>query len=227
MQTTGTARNIALLPWISFAQSLLFWQAVWFLYFQAQLSAAEAILLYVVYDLAATVLEVPSGYMSDRLGRRLTLIASAAAATAGAVLLALGGGFLVFAAAQVLMGAATAFWSGTGSSILYESLRAEGRSAEVERQELVMWRVMFIALALSAAAGGAMARWSGTAPFWATALAGAWMLALTLRLREPEKDRQEYQPLGAQLRVLRGWFARPLLLWRPEPVIAGWSGWRR
>lgn len=213
MSTTGTARNIALLPWISFAQSLLFWQAVWFLYFQSTLSAAEAILLYVVYDVATTVLEVPSGYMSDRLGRRLTLIASAVAATLGALLLAVGGSFAAFALAQICLGAATAFWSGTGSSMLYESLKQEGRAAEVERQELRLWRVMFVALALSAAAGGLLARWSETAPFWATALAGLWMLALTLRLSEPTRKIEEYQPLGAQLRVLRGWLTRPVLLW--------------
>ncbi|MBM7068704.1 hypothetical protein [Actibacterium sp. 188UL27-1] len=44
-----------------------------------------------IYDVATTVLEVPSGYMSDRLGRRMTLIASAAFGVAGAVLLGVGG----------------------------------------------------------------------------------------------------------------------------------------
>ncbi|WP_170865037.1 hypothetical protein [Roseovarius marisflavi] len=41
------ARNIAIYPW--------------FLYFQAQLSATEAILLYAIYDVGTTALEVPSG----------------------------------------------------------------------------------------------------------------------------------------------------------------------
>ena len=67
-------RNIALYPWFKFAQSLIFWQAVWFLYFQNVLSPAEAIILYAVYDISVTVLEVPSGYASDRLGRRRTLV---------------------------------------------------------------------------------------------------------------------------------------------------------
>ena len=55
------ARNIAIYPWFRFCQNLIFWQAVWFLYFQAELSATEAILLYAIYDVGTTALEVPSG----------------------------------------------------------------------------------------------------------------------------------------------------------------------
>mgnify|MGYP003564626886 CR=1 FL=1 len=75
--TGGFAANVPLYRWSRFLRNLLFWQAVWFLYFQNSLSAAEAILLYAVYDVATTALEVPSGYMSDRIGRRFTLLASA------------------------------------------------------------------------------------------------------------------------------------------------------
>ena len=141
------AGNIALYPWFRVLKSLVFWQAVWFLYFQNTLSAAEAILLYAVYDVATTALEVPSGYMSDRLGRRLTLIASALAGLAGSMLLAFGDSFFVFALGQVLLGASAAFLSGTDSALLYESLVAAGRQDEIEEQELKAWRFSFSALA--------------------------------------------------------------------------------
>ncbi|MEL6337858.1 MAG: MFS transporter, partial [Pseudomonadota bacterium] len=144
------ARNIALYRWYRFCQSLLFWQAVWFLYFQDRLSAAEAILLYVAYDLATTLLEVPSGYLSDRLGRRLTLIAAAVCALGGAGLIVLGDSFVVFVLAQGLIGASTALMSGTDSAFLYESLVAEGRAAETEAQEAAAWRFSFAGLGVSA-----------------------------------------------------------------------------
>ena len=89
--------NIRLYPWFQFFRNLLFWQAIWFLYFQKELSAAEAILLAAIYDIATTALEVPSGYMSDRLGRRVTLIIAIAVKIAGALLLAFGDTFAVFA----------------------------------------------------------------------------------------------------------------------------------
>jgi MFS family permease len=93
--TASILRNTQLYRWSRFLRSLIFWQAVWFLYFQNVLSATAAILLYAVYDVAATLLEVPSGYMSDRLGRKKTLIASAIAGLGGSLLVAVGDNFAV------------------------------------------------------------------------------------------------------------------------------------
>ena len=38
-------RNISLYPWFRFFQSLTFWQAVWFLFFQNRLTPGEAMAL--------------------------------------------------------------------------------------------------------------------------------------------------------------------------------------
>lgn len=205
-------RNVALYPWYRFLANLTFWQAVWFLYLQAELSAAEAILLYAVFDVATTVLEVPSGWLSDRWGRRRTLVIAACAGIATAGMQAMGGPFWWFAAAQVLLAVQVAFASGTDASILYESLAAEGREAEIERQELRGWRAGFAGLALSAILGGALARFDLTWPYWASALAFAALLLITLALREP--DRATDDPTGpSRLRLLRGAIRQPVLLW--------------
>ncbi len=203
--------NIALYPWFKFVQQLLFWQATWFLYFEARLSAAEAILLYVVADLATTALEVPSGYMSDRLGRRRTLLAAAIAYVLATGLLVVGEGFTQFALANVLLGAAWAFASGTDSSLLFQSLRAEGRSAEVEAQEMKAWRFSFAALALSALIGGALALYGEKLPYVATAAAAAGLLVLTALLREPPAAPQSGH--ADNLRAIGASLAHPTLLW--------------
>lgn len=207
------ARNIALYPWFKFLQNLNFWQAVWFLYFQAQVGAAEAILLYVVYDIATTALEVPSGYFSDRLGRRMTLILSALFGLGGALCLYLGGGFMAFAAGQALLGAGMAFSSGTDSALLYESLEREGRAEETDAQELRAWRYNFTALALSAVTGGAMAWYAPALPFAATALAFAGLVWLSLRFTDVStKDTPEGEEL-LRAGALRKAFREPVLLW--------------
>lgn len=207
-------RNVRLYPWFRVCQSLLFWQAVWFLYFQNSLSAAEAILLYVISDIASTVLEVPSGYMSDRLGRRRTLIAASVAMIAGSLCLAMGTGFAVFAMGQVLLGASFSFVSGTDSSMLYESLTRAGRAQEIERQELKAWRYGFVALAASAAAGGAMAMVRPELPYLAAAGAGAGMLAVTLAFREPRAAAISHPGAElARMRSLIGALRLPVLAW--------------
>lgn len=210
--TPALTRNIALYPWFKFWQGLMFYQAIWFLYFQDRLSGAEAILLYAVYDVATTVLEVPSGYMSDRLGRRLTLLASAVAGVVATLLLGFGDSFAAFALAQVLVGAASAFASGTDSSLLYESLAGAGRAEEVEAQELRAWRVSFLAFALSAVSGGAMALWSPALPFLATAAGFAVMLIVVLRFVEP--PRMEASDSGwVGWDSLRAALTEPVLVW--------------
>lgn len=213
MTINPSDRNIRLYPWVAFAQGLVFWQAIWFLYFQDTLSAAEAILLYVVYDISVTILEVPSGYMSDRLGRRITLITSGVCALLGTALLAMGSTFAAFAMAQALIGAATAFSSGTGSSLLFESLHAEGREAEVEAQELKVWRFGFIASALSAATGGMMAQLYQTLPFWAGIVTAVIMLGLASRLSDPPRAQAHNPPLAQQARSLLAALRKPVLIW--------------
>jgi MFS family permease len=209
------ARNVSLYPWFKMFQSLLFWQAVWFLYFQDRLSAADAILLYAIYDIGTIALEVPSGYMSDRLGRRFTLIAAMVAGLGGSALLALGDSFAAFAAGQLLIGASTAFISGTDSALLYESLAVLGREREVERQELRAWRFAFTTLAVSAVAGGAMALAGQRLPFLAGLVAFAGGLFVCLRFTEP----RHVTPAGQQgtellrLGALKSAFGEPVLRW--------------
>ncbi len=211
----GPARNVALYPWYQFCRNLTFWQAIWFLFFQTELSASQAILLYVIYDIGTTALEVPSGYLSDRVGRRFTLIVSAGCGLAGAVLLSFGSGFAVFALAQVCLGASTAFVSGTDSALLYESLAATGEEDKIETHELRAWRFSFSALAVSAVLGGIMAFQSFTLPFLAGAAILAGVLVLTFRFSEPPHAAPPVAQGGElmRLRTLGTALTQPVLVW--------------
>lgn len=207
-------RNVALYPWFKFCQNLLFWQAIWFLYFQAELSAAQALVLYVVYDVATTVLEVPSGYMSDRLGRRMTLLAATVMGVLGTGLIAVGQGFAVFVLGQICLGAGASFASGTENALLYESLKAAGREEEIEAQETRGWRFTLTGLALSAFSGGAMGLVGYPLAFAAGAVAMGAALVLAWQFTEPPHGTTETaQGLRAQLRHFRQTMRIPVLIW--------------
>ena len=213
-QIATANRNITLYPWFKLLQSLIFAQAVWFLYFQAKLSAAEAIMLYAIADLATTVLEVPSGYASDRFGRRMTLIIAGCCSTIGACLLAVGDSFAVFAAGQIMMGAGGAFLSGTDSAFLYESLSAAGRADDVEAQEVKAWRFTFAALAISAVTGGAIALYSFPLTFVLSAVALFAGIIISLRFAEP--PRQDTTPQAGEVmrfNALGDALRHPVLIW--------------
>ena len=192
----------------------MFTQAIWFLYFQTTLTPAQAIMLYAISDLATTVLEVPSGYASDRIGRRFTLLLAGVCSALGALLLGLGDSFAVFVVAQVVLGAGGAFVSGTDSAFLYESLAAAGREDETEAQELRAWRFTFIALALSAATGGAIAMYSYSLTFILTAVCLAVSVVISLRFQD---QKSVTVPLRAgevvRFGSLRTALKTPVLIW--------------
>lgn len=208
-----TARNVRLYPWFKFFQNLMFWQAIWFLFFQSELSAAQAIMIYVFVDIATTVFEVPSGFFSDRVGRRITLILSVIAGLIAAVMQALGSEFWVFAAAQVALGIHFAFISGTDSSFLYESLAKEGREDEVEEHELRAWRFSFVALAISAVAGGVMALWGLRVPYFATAASFVALLIVVFLFVEPARNVSADESQAHWMDALGAALKTPVLIW--------------
>ena len=101
----------------------------------ASLPLARVIELSAIYYLSVFLFEVPSGYFSDRVGRRYTLLLAAAALVAGHGCFLVGGSFAWFAAGQILLAAGIAMQSGTDTALLYDSLKALGREGEYARRE--------------------------------------------------------------------------------------------
>ena len=75
-------RNVLLYPWFRAASDGMAWITVFFLYMSQHVPLDQVIQLSAVYYLSVFVLEVPSGYFSDRIGRRLTLLIAALACLA-------------------------------------------------------------------------------------------------------------------------------------------------
>lgn len=150
-------RNVRLYPLYQAARSSTLWLPVFILYFSSRFDAAQVLLLEAIYFGSVVLLEVPSGYLSDRVGRRPTLLLAATAWVVGYTVLAFGGGWWVFAAGQVAIAAGMAFNSGTDSALVFESLSALGRENEVAVVEGKAQSWSAISMALSALGGGFLA----------------------------------------------------------------------
>jgi len=213
-ESAALTRNLRLYPWLQACRNLYFWQAVWFLFLEGELGPQQAIVLAAIYDLGTVILEVPSGYLSDLIGRRWTFIIACAASCVGCALLGLGAGFVAFAVAQALQGLSGAFASGTGSALLFESLAGVGREAEITRHEVRAHRYTFVALALSAIAGGGLGLVDARLAYLATAAAALASVGLAWALHEPEVEdgARAAQPLAQLLAVARR-LRDPALAW--------------
>lgn len=214
-------RNLRLYPWYQGARNLLFWQGVWFLYFEQVLTAEQAISLAAIYEIANVVLEVPSGYFSDRIGRRITLIISAIANVVGCTLFFFAdhaNGFAMLLGGQIMLAIAIAFNSGTDSALLYDSLKASARDDDIAEAEAKAWRYSYLALAISAATGGLMASgWMGDSyalTYIATAVAACASVAITLQFKEPPytEDQVAKAPVQ-QFATVLGRLRDPVLAW--------------
>jgi MFS family permease len=180
-------RNLRLYPVYQILRNAFFWLPIFFLYFLSVLSLEEALLLEAIYYVAAVALEVPSGYLADRLGRRPTLILAMLADVGAAVVFAATGAFAPFVAAQVLKAAGHAFNSGADSALLFDSLRELEREPEIGLREARAFSAGLGATAIAALVGGLSAGIDLRIAWLLTALTSVGGLVIALRFQEPER----------------------------------------
>lgn len=101
--------------------------------------------LQLIYYWTVTALEVPSGVVADRLGRKGTLLVGALLNGLGCFVFALSFDYATFVLGEILFALGTALISGADSALLYDSLAAEGRQSEYVRAEVAgqtVWLVV-------------------------------------------------------------------------------------
>ncbi|TWU39400.1 MFS transporter [Novipirellula artificiosorum] len=184
-------KNLKLYPYFQACASLHFWLPVFFLYFQSVLTVREVLILETIYYWSVVALEVPSGYFSDRIGRRPTLQIAAVAWTAAYLLFATTASFMWFAFAQIFLAVGMSFRSGTDSSILYDSLQTLDRSDEVGEYEGVGQSYGFYATAAACLAGGILAGFDLRVAYLLSAIGSVLTLWIVWRMTEPPRYRAE------------------------------------
>lgn len=208
-------RSVRLYPVYAFCSSAHFWQPIFFLYFMQHLSLAEVLRLEAVYYVAVVVLEVPSGYFSDVVGRRITLIISSASTAFACSLFLVGDSFWIFACAQMALATGMAFRSGTDTSFHYDLLFALDRADEYDGRESLVARNAFVGAAIAALVGGLVASYALS---WAYALSlGVACVALLIAIcfRDPPRAPSSVSPWGfvIQVRDCFQYLQSPLLAW--------------
>jgi hypothetical protein len=148
--------NIRLYPWFRAASDGHAWITVFFLYMSQSLPLDQVIQLSAVYYFSVFVLEVPSGYFSDRIGRRTTLLLAAGSLVGSYCCFIIGADFWWFAAGQLLLASGIAMQSGTDTAFLYDSLKTLGREAEYAQREASAEQWGSIMLAIATLSGGVL-----------------------------------------------------------------------
>lgn len=208
--------NIRIYPWFRVASDGLAWIPVFFLYMSQSLPLEQVIQLSAIYYLSVFLLEVPSGYFSDRMGRRKTLLLAAASLIMSYSCFIVGDNFWWFAAGQFFLAAGIAMQSGTDTAFHYDSLKALGREAEYQQREARAEQLGLTMLAIATFSGGALGLIDLRLAYGFSMLSAISMGLLVWRFVEPAHTTSQADIPESFISVVLGCFKRlrnPLLGW--------------
>jgi len=149
------------------------------------LSMKDIMVLQAVYSIAIVVLEVPSGYLADVIGRKKTLIIGAVFGTIGFTTYSLSFGFIGFLVAEIILGIGQSCISGADSAMLYDSLLDRGEEKKYTRFEGRITSLGNVAEAVAGILGGLLAGIAIRAPYVAQTFVAFIALPAAISLVEP------------------------------------------
>ena len=187
----GLTRNVDWYPIYQLIRNAYFRLPVFFLYFSQEMSLRDVLLVGGIYYSAVVLLEVPSGWFSDRFGRRLTMILASMSMLAAYVVFCFADGLMTFTIAQVLIALGFSFHSGTDTAFHYDSLAGLGREAEYADREARASRNSFLGGAVAAVIGGGLGVLDLRLPYIASALTTFILVVMAFCFVEPPHKKGE------------------------------------
>ncbi len=164
---------------------MLFMPIVVPFYEENGLAMKDIMLLQAIYSVAIVILEIPSGYLADVIGRRRTLILGSVFGTLGFATYSLSHGFTGFLVAEIILGIGQSCISGADSAMLYDSLLERGEEKKYTRFEGRITSLGNIAEAIAGIIGGLLAGISLRIPYLAQSFVAFIALPAAITLVEP------------------------------------------
>ncbi|GAB6192328.1 MFS transporter [Desulfocastanea catecholica] len=149
----------------------------------------DIFLLQAIYSVSVAVMEIPSGYMADIVGRKKTLVLGSIMGTLGYVIYSVSYDFTGFLVAEIILGVGGSFISGADSAMLFDSLAVTARQHRYLQFEGRITSLGNFAETLAAVCGGLIAAMLGyRAVYLSQAIIAALAVPAALLLLEPPRD---------------------------------------
>lgn len=174
---------------------MLFMPIVALYYNENGLSDFDIYVLQAVYSLSVAVLEIPSGYMADIIGRRKSLIIGSILGAFGYLIYTLSDGLPGFLLAEITLGLGGSFISGSDSAMLYDSLSGMRQQHRYLQLEGRITSLGNFAETVSAVCGGLLAAALSYRFVYASqAVVAAMAIPASLFLIEPARKKISSPP---------------------------------
>ncbi len=169
---------------------MLFMPIVVLFYEDNGLAMRHVFLLQSIYSVSIVILEIPSGYFADALGRKSTLVIGTIMGFLGFLTYSFSYGFVGFLVAEIILGIGQSLISGADSAMLYDTLQETGKKEQYIKFEGRMVSMGNFAEAIAGVLGGLLAGLSLRYPYYAQTLVSFIGIPAAIILIEPKKHRE-------------------------------------
>ncbi len=177
------------------------------------LSPLEIGIVFSVGTLIGLVLEVPSGMIADRIGRKSSILIANLGWVMSMAIFWQAESFMGFLIANALYWGVGSLWSGTHEALIYETLEELGRASEIKK---VSGRALFISQVTTGVLFvivPMIAAFSLRLPFLINAIVFIGTCILTLTLVEPKRSQSvTEQEMGKDVWGIKTFFSNHALL---------------
>lgn len=187
------SKNILLMYAMDFLGGCLFFLPVLALYFEKSLySAKNVAIIFAVEAISVAIFDIPTGVLSDKLGRKKIFIAAYGTLLLSVIILLLAGSnmimFIIYAA---LSGFYMALGSGNGQSLIYDTLKEENKENFYKKVIGISNSMWPLGASLSSILGGYLASISLATAIYFTLIPVGVAFILTFFLKEPGYNKAE------------------------------------
>jgi MFS family permease len=184
--------NVKALTWFNFTVDFTLYAPVAILYFSRVTGSYElGLSVFSVEMVSSSIFELPTGILSDFVGRRKTVVFGAISALVAGVFYALGFNYWYLFVGSIFAGLARSFYSGNNDALLHESLQEFNQEDEYAKYAGRADSSFQIALATSALLGGLIASWSFALLMWLSVIPRLVGVFISLRLIEPKTAKEK------------------------------------
>ena len=189
------ARNLRVYYLFEATSGFLIWMPIWMIYMidGRGMSLTQVATMESVFWITVVLVEVPTGAVADRWGRRVSLFLGSCGFVIASVAFAFADNYLGLTISYTILAVSVTLHSGAGHALLFDTLRCLGRTHEYERHVGRAEALSFATLVAAMLLGGPLTALLGfvnTILLGAATMGGACVAALLLR--EPPRREAEF-----------------------------------
>lgn len=180
-------RNIKIISIFNFLTDFRFFAPIVILYFQKVTgSFSLAMSIFSIIFISSAVFEIPTGILSDNIGRKKTIILGAVVTLTALLFYALGLNYWILIVGALFEGLGRSFYSGNNEALLYDTLAETNQESEYHIYLGKTSSLFQIAAAAAALIGGFFSIFSFSLVMWISIIPQIFCVVLSFFIIEPK-----------------------------------------